>query len=728
MNNFTSAETQADGQSIAKTICRICPAFCGIEVTLDGGDITKIGPDKNHPNNWRDFCSKAYNSNRARTDPRRITRPMKRVGDRYIETSYEDAIAEIASQLIAIKDKHGPNAIATYLGNPGMTSTASSAFMGGLMAGIGSDNNFLVGSIDQNNHLLVADRMYGSEFAVLNPDIDVADCILLFGANPAVSCMGWVEQSPNGWKRVLARTKQGADLIIVDPRATPSTQKATVHVMVEPGQDWALMLGMLKIIFENGWECQADCMDANRVDVIRETAEKASLKDLSARSRVTEDQIRDITRRFATAKNAFCIARTGVSQNQNGTLGEWLSQVLNLVTGRIDRPGGKFYQPGLMENSMQAYNRMTPRPERRSRIGNFETIGGCYPLAILPDEILTPGEDQIRALILNAGNPVNSGPDGARLDSAMQELELLISVDLFQRESHRHADWLIPASHFLEREDYYSALNTLGEKSHVQLAHAAVNLPEGVKHDWEFFLDLALAMDVPFMGRPQMNEMVKASREKAVQSGDPRLAFNPRSLWGPLTDRSGQVKWEDVLKEPQGFIFREKEYGLFRPLLQTPDGKIQAAPQEFVDVLKKRLAETAAQGDEKFPLRMVNQRRASMMNSWLVESNHHRKEYGAFVDINPADAADRNIRDGETVRVWSETNEIELTACVTEDVPPGIISIDHGWGSRMFDPKSEREPEIHGVNRNQLVSPHIVDELTGVPNLNGTRVNILACE
>ena len=713
-------------QKVVKTACRICPAFCGIEVTLEGNNVTRIAPDKNHPSSWRDFCSKAGNANNSRIDPRRITRPMKRVGDKFVETSYEEAVTEIAKQLTEIKDQHGPDAIATYLGNPGQTNTASSSFMNGLMAAIGSENNFLVGSIDQNAALLVADRMYGSEFAVLNPDIDVADCILLFGTNPAVSCMGWVDQTPNGWKRVLERTKQGADLIIVDPRATPSTKKATTHVMVEPGQDWALMLGMLKVIFEQGWESQADCLDANGVETIRSIAEGTSLKDLSHRCQVSENQIRDIARRFGTATNGFCIARTGVSQNQNGTLGEWFSQLLNLVTGRIDREGGKFYQPGIMDNTMKVYNKMMPRPGRRSRIGNYQTIAGCYPLAVLPDEIATPGDGQIKALILNAGNPVNSGPDGKRLDAALQQLDLLISVDLYQRESHRHAHWLIPGSHFLEREDYYGLLNTLSEKSHVQLVHAAVDLPEGMKHDWEFFLDLALAMNVPFMGKPELNKTARDSRRIAAETGDPQRAFNPRWLWGPLTDRSRQVKWEDVVREPQGFIFRDKEYGLFRQLLQTPDGKIQAAPQEFVDVLKKRLADTEGKSDSAFPLSLVNQRRSSMMNSWLVESNYHRKEYGGFVDINPADAASKNVREAQKVKVSSATNSIEITARITADVPPGIVSIDHGWGSRMFDPKSGSEPEIHGVNRNQLVSADVLDELTGVPNLNGTRVNVEA--
>ena len=719
-------DEQIVDKKVVKTACRICPAFCGIEVTSEGNNITKIAPDKSHPSSWRDFCSKAGNSNNSRIDPRRITRPMKRVGDKFIETSYEQAVTEIAAKLLDIRDEHGPDAIATYLGNPGQTNTTSSSFMNGLMAAIGSKNNYLVGSIDQNAALLVADRMYGCEFAVLNPDIDVADCILLFGANPAVSCMGWVDQTPDGWKRVLARTKQGADLIIVDPRATPSTKKATTHVKVEPGQDWALILGMLKVIFEAGWENTDDCLDANGVDTIRSIAESTSLKDLSLRCHVPEDQIRDIARRFATAKNGFCIARTGVSQNQNGTLGEWFSQLLNLVTGRIDREGGKFYQPGMMENTMKAYNKMTPTIDRRSRIGNYQAIAGCYPLAILPDEITTPGDGQIKALILNAGNPVNSGPDGDRLEAALQQLDLLISVDLYQRESHRHAHWLIPGSHFLEREDYYGLLNTLSEISHVQLVHAAVDLPEGMKHDWEFFLDLALAMDVPVMGKPELNQTVRDSRRKAAETGDPLDAFNPRWLWGPLTDRSGQVKWEDVLREPQGFIYRDKEYGLFRELLQTPDGKIQAAPEEFVDVLEKRLAETAGDFDAAFPLSLVNQRRTSMMNSWLVESNYHRKDYGDFIDINPADADANNILEAQKVRVSSTASSIEITAHITDDVPPGIVSIDHGWGSRLFDPKSGREPEVHGSNRNQLVSANVLDELTGVPNLNGTRVNVEA--
>jgi formate dehydrogenase len=723
-----SAKLAADeGLVTRKTFCRICFSLCGLDVITDGEKIVRILPDQSSPYNWRDYCAKAASAHLVRDHPKRLKTPMKRVGDKYVAVSYEVAIKEIAAQLTAIRDQYGANAIGAYLGNPGLSSSPNHLFHGGFTAGLGSINNFNIGSIDQNSFSLVAAEMYGSEMTTLIPDVDHAKCFLFLGMNPAISGMHWLDTVPDGWNRILTAKNNGADLIVVDPRQTPTTRKATTHVVIRAGEDWAFLLALIKIIFGNGWQHAQDCDEATGIDVLRNMAEKAPLEHLAQRCNVPVAQIHDIARRFALAPTAVCIARTGVSQNRNGTLGEWLSHALNLITGRTDRKGGRYYQPGMLKNPMMVGNLLGPPVARRSRVGNHRFIAGGYPLGALPDEILTPGEGQIRALILNSGNPVVSGPDGGRLDSALQALDLLIAIDLFQRESQRHAHWLIPGNHFLEREEFFVLFSGFYETSFAQLGRAAVKPINGIMPEWQFFRDLALAMKVPFMGLRGLNTIIRVSRWVSRLTGNPRHAFNPRWYWRFLLKKFGSVDWKTATQNPQGVVFREgKTYGLFRPALQTADGRIHAAPEEFVAVLKQRLAEPLPQVSEVYPFQLVNQRRASMMNSHLVETATHRRVYGDYVEINPTDAAAKQIHEGGRVAVTSRISTVMAKARITDEVPPGIVSMEHGWGSRLFDPQGGADPEAHGVNRNALVAGDELDELSGIPNLNGTRVNVAA--
>lgn len=713
-----------------KTFCRICLSLCGLEVQTDGKKVHRILPDKTHPYSWRDFCAKGGSAQNLSEHPRRLFKPMKRIGERYVESTYEEAIADIAERLNKIRREHGPHAIATYLGNPGAHNQPGTIAQNGFMKGVGSANAFYVGSVDTNNYQLVMREMYGSDMAVLIPDVDHAKCFLFIGMNPAISNMVWLDIVPDGWNRVLAAQVKGADLIMVDPRQTPSTRRANTHVVIKPGQDWALLLGIVKLVFENGWEHKQDCAEAVGIEPIREIAASASLDDLSARCGVSVEQIRDVARRFATAETAVCVARTGVSQNRNGTVGEWLSHVLNLVTGRVDRKGGRFFHRGLFKNPLRLLNLMNDvlslQGKRLSRVGRHRAIAGAYPMAIMADEMLTPGRDQVRALVINSGNPVVSGADGAQLDKALEGLDLVVALDFFQRESHRHAHWLIPGSHFLEREELYALFSGFMDRPHAQLGQKVVDLPDGVHTEWDFFLDLSLKMGVPFLGIPGMNAIVRLSRRVAKWTGDPQHAFNVRWVWAFLIKALSPLKWKDLVRNPQGVMYGERRYGEFKAALQTPDKRIHACPPQFLDALRQRLAEPLPQRDTAYPFQIVNQRRVSMMNSWLVESVKRKQAHGEYVEINPEDARALNLVDEQPVRLSSRNGSVVAKAKLSEEVARGVVCLEHGWGSRTFDPVHNGPALVQGVKRNLLISNEGIDELSGMPNLNGTAVSLQA--
>jgi formate dehydrogenase len=705
------------------TQCRICTPTCGIEVTVtDDNRVARIAPDKQNPYTWRDFCAKGRTAGQSLEHPRRLLSPMRRVADRYVEATWDEAISDIAARLREIKERYGPDAIGMYLGNPAYFSSSNALFAGAFLDAIGTRNRYSATSVDTNNWHVVAEAMYGSPFACHVPEVDECRCFLLVGMNPAVSAMGWLYNVPNGWRRVLAAQAKGADLIVVDPRRTATAEKANTHLAVRPGQDWALLLGILKVILENGWEHRQACGKLNGLDAIRQLAREADLSDLSRRCEISVDDIADVARRFAHASAAFCDSHTGVSQTPTGTLGEWFSHLLNLVTGRIDQPGGRRFERGYV-STIELWDRLAPPQTGTSRVRNLAPIAGYRAVAELADEIVTPGPGQIRALFVNSGNPVVTGPDGRKLDAAMGGLDLLVAIDLVQRESHRHAHWLIPDTHFLEREDLFALVSQLQELPFVQYASRAVDPPPNVREAWRFFTDLALAMDVPMFGKAGVNQFIKLTRAAAKRSKRPALAFNPRWISRLLVASGRRIKWKDILAHPHGWIYGEKEYGRFEHALKTPDKRVNAAPPEFLDEVRRQLAVEPPTSGSSFAL--ISQRHRDTMNSWLGDLPGLRaKERHNDVEIHPSDAARLGVRTGDVVRVSSPTGSIDLPARVSDAVREGVVAIEQGWGSSVLDPVTGGKPDCFGANRNILVSSTDLDPLSQIPALNSQAVSV----
>ena len=706
------------------THCRICLATCGIEVDVDedANRVHQIRPDRRNPYTWYDFCRKGRTANEIVEHPRRIRSPMRRVGDRYVPATYEEATEDIAARLNRVIDRHGPDAVGSYHGNPMGFEFSTTAFWTGLLDAIGTGNRFWVGSIDTNDIHVVAEELYGNELISLVPDIDRCDCFLLVGMDPVVSKFNWAENNPGGWNRVLERQRQGADVIVVDPRRSESAAEARTHVAILPGQDWALLLGMIKVVLEERREHPSRALRLDGLAEIRSLAAEADLDDLAARCGVDAEAIRDLARRFATARTAMCVTHTGVAHNEFGTIGEWFGAVLNLITDRIDVPGGRRFERGYVDISL-VMKMFAPSGEHRSRLRNLPPVVGFHSLAELPDEITTPGDGQIRAVLLAFGNPVVSGPDGGALDAALSQLDLLVAVDLVQRESHRHADWLIPGTHWLERDDLHPLLGNLQEQPYVMYASRAVQRPEGVMEEWEFFTELALAMDRNLFGKPGVNRLIRASRRLAALTGRPKLAMNPEWLQRLLVLLGRRIKFADILEHEHGWIYDEPRYGDLAGVLATPNKKVRLAPPRFLADARRALAAPA--GDGEFPLMLVNKRARESMNSWLNESpGVHRPRRMTVVEVHPEDAAARGISNGDLVRLSSQAGAVELRAEVSDAMRPGVVCVPHGWGSRVFDAGGAGEPVAHGVNRNLLVDRQRIDALSQTPAFNSTGVRL----
>lgn len=688
--------------------------------------MTRIAPDKDNPHTWRDFCAKGRTAHESVEHPNRIRHPMRRVGDRFVRVSWEEAIASIGASLRTVIDRGGADAVGVYWGNPAGFSTATPIFLAGLMDGIGTQNRYYVGSVDQNNHSVVAEAMYGSPLTMLVPDVDESDCFLLVGTNPAVSGFSWMFGIvPDGWRRVLAAKVRGASVIVVDPVRTATAAEADLHVAIRPGEDWAFLLAVVKVILENGWEHRDDCMRAVGLDDLRLLVATADLGDLAARADVSIEVVREVAERFATAPKALCVAATGVAHTLAGTIGEWLSNVLNVITGRIDRPGGRRYERGYVD-AASLWAAMAPKRAGRSRVRGFPVVQGHMPLATMAEDISVPGDGQIRAVMIVAGNPVISGPQGDALDKALAGVDLLVAVDFVQRESHRHAHWLIPAAHWLERDDILVLMSQAHDQPFAQLGRKVIEPPPEVREEWRFFLDLALATGVPFFGHRGVNTGVRISRLAARLSRRPALAFNPRWIERGLVAYGRRIRWRDLINHPHGYVYGKKSYGDFATHgIRTPDKRIQVAPAALVRATADLLRTPRREPPERFPLVLCNQRAPRSMNSWLNDlPGMHPDRRGNELEISAQDAVTFGVTDGEPVVVSSAVASVTMPARVSDRMRPGVVAAAHGWGSRVFDPETGEVASTAGANRNALVANAELDQFSGIPALNETYVRV----
>jgi formate dehydrogenase len=712
-----------DKNEVVYTTCRYCESCCGlaVEVDVDANRVIRIKADKENPGSWRDVCNKGLTAHEVVEHPQRIRWPMKRVGERYVRVTYEEAVEGVASELRRIMDEHGPDAIASYIGNPiGFGSDV--VFALGLIDGIRTRSRFSASSLDQNNQHVVAEALFGYTFVPFCPDVDGCDYLVLVGGNPAISQFGWLGSATDGWRRMLARQKNGATIVVVDPRRTRSAEDADRHLAIEPGTDWAFLLSLLTVIFREGLEDTAALAElpADHVARLRGLTSDVDLHALSSRTGIPVVAVEEVARGYAKAQGAMCFTMTGVSQNDTGTLGQWLSTVLDIVTGHFDRPGGRRWDSGFV--NMTDFASRSLSEDGVSRVRGQRTVMGCRSMCELPDEIDTPGEGQVRALILQAGNPVVAGPNGAALDRSLASLECLVAIDLVQRESHRHAHWLIPVPHWLERSELPFNLANAQDQSFLQYANRAVEPPPDVRPEWEFCTDVALAMGVPMLGMRGLNSAIRTSRWLAKALGRPGIAITPALLERISVTVTKRASYKSIKEAPHGVAHSEKRFGQLAEFRKG--APILVAPQEFCDALQQKLTEPPSQS-EVFPFLMTGGRSLHLMNSWLTElPNVQKREQENRCEIHADDASALGILDGDRVRVRSEIGAIELSAEVSDRVRRGIVCIPHGWGSRVFSPVDGADAIVHGVNRNLLVDHRIVDPFSGTPKLNSTRVAV----
>jgi len=691
--------------------CHLCEAICGltIETTETDGNvaITSIKGDALDTFSRGHICPKAVALQDIQNDPDRLRQPMRRVGSEWLPIEWDEAFALVSEKLAAIQERHGQNAVAVYQGNPSVHNyglmTHSNYFLGLLK----TRNRYSATSVDQLPHHLSSYLMYGHGLLLPIPDIDHTDFMLILGGNPLAS-NGSIMTVPDVEKRLKAIQARGGKVVVVDPRRSETAAMADQHVFVRPGGDAALLFGMLNTLFSEGLTRDSH-LPVDGLDEVRNAVAAFSAEAMSPLCAVPAEQIRQLARDFAAAPSAVCYGRMGVSTQAFGTLCHWVVQLINLVTGNLDRVGGALCTEPAVDlvasTSGGHFNKW------QSRVSGRPEYGGELPVSALAEEMLTDGEGQIRALITVAGNPVLSTPNGRQLEQALDALDFMLSIDLYINETTRYADLILPSTSALENDHYDTTFNLFAVRNVTRFNRAILAKPEGALHDWEIFVGLA-----------------KAFAEKTAKELKPTMPPANMIDMGLRMGRYGDASEHKLslamlFDHPHGI-----DLGALKPnlasRLKTPSQRIQAAPPEILADLARFAALQAPAADE---LLMIGRRHVRSNNSWM--HNFHRLVKGKprhQLLMHPDDLASRGLADGQRVRVSSRVGQIEVEVLASLDMMKGVVSLPHGWGHARPGVQMAIASGQPGSSANDLTDECQLDELSGNAALNGVPVTVAA--
>jgi len=691
--------------------CHLCEAICGlnIEVSHDQGRarISSIKGDPLDPFSRGHICPKAVALQDIQDDPDRLRQPHRRVGDQWQAISWEQAFALAADRLWSIQQAHGRNAVAVYQGNPSVHNyglmTHSNYFLGLLK----TRNRFSATSVDQLPQHLTSYLMYGHGLLLPVPDIDHTDFMLILGGNPLAS-NGSIMTVPDVEKRLKALKARGGQLVVVDPRRSETAAMADRHLFIRPGGDAALLSGLLNTLFDEGL-ARGSHLPVNGLEQVQAAIAPFSAEAMSALCGIDAACIRQLARDFAAADKAVCYGRMGVSTQAFGTLCHWLVQVINLVTGNLDREGGALCTEPAVDlvasTSGGHFNAW------QSRVSGLPEYAGELPVAALAEEMLTPGDGQVRALVTVAGNPVLSTPNGRQLDVALQGLEFMLSIDLYINETTRHADLILPSTSALENDHYDSTFNLLAVRNVTRFNRAILAKPQGALHDWEIFVGLAQA----FAQRAGLDLKPTLAPAQMIDLALRKGRYGEESAW--------KLSLQALDEHPHGLDLGPLGANL-GARLATASKAVEAAPQAVLDDLR-RLGEQSPPGPGE--LLLIGRRHVRSNNSWM--HNFHRLVKGKprhQLLMHPQDLLQRQLEDGQRVRIRSRTGSLEVEVQACEDMMPGVVSLPHGFGHGRQGVHMQIAQAQPGVSANDLTDECLRDAVSGNAALNGVPVQVEA--
>ncbi|MCT7659095.1 molybdopterin-dependent oxidoreductase [Mycobacterium sp. CPCC 205710] len=715
------------------TFCRICEPLCGMIATVEDGNLVALRPDKDHPLSSGFACQKGIAFTEVHNDPDRVTTPMRRGPNGFEPVSWDAALADIAGRLTAILKRHGSGAIGWYMGNPGAFSYAHTFAALMFIKGLGRHGHyFTASSQDTNSRLIASQLLYGVPTSVPIPDLTRTDLLVMMGANPIVS-HGSFLTAPRIKDRMHDIVKRGGRVVVVDPRRT-ETATAFEWLGIVPDADSYLLLSLLQVMFGDGLvdAAQVDKL-ADGIDWLRQLCEPFTPEMTAAKTGIDPHSVRTLAHDLVRTPRAAVYGRLGTCVGRNGTLTTYLIDAVNLVAGNLDKPGGSVFSSmhtvgQKWQNTMMGVVMRRSYRRNRSRIGGVRSAIGSEPAAFMAKEITTPGDRQIRAMFVSAGNPVLSVPNGDELEAAIDTLELSVGLDFYITETTARCDYILPVTTMYERDDFPYTFQAF-QATPFRQATAAVVAPAGeARGEWDIVEDLArrLAPAVPAFA-------AFTAVGRALSVVGIRLA--------------PQLMMDALIRMSEGgnrFGIRRDGLTLRRLAERHPHGVVLAphirtgVVRSAVGYLNRRIrlvhADIAAEVEmlgrrehpEEFPLRMIGMREPRSENSWMHNSPLlMRGERGHHALMHVDDAAERQIADGDVVQISSPYGQIMVPVTATKDLVAGVIAIPHGWGHKGTG-EWRLANRAGGANVNQLTSSAVgdVESLSGMAWLTGVPVRV----
>ena len=729
-------------------ICPLCEACCGLEIkTQDNKVISICGHDADVLSAGY-ICPKAIALKDLHEDPDRLRTPLVKRNGVHVEATWDEAFAEIEARLPAVIARHGRNATGITVGNPSAHKIGLLTYFGKLARALGTKNVFSASTLDQMPKQLASGLMFGHWLSVGLPDISRTDHLLVIGANPLAS-NGSMWTVPDFKGKAKALQARGGKLVVIDPRRTETAAIANTHHFIRPGADVFLLAAMVQTLFaEKRVRLGAVAEWVQGVEAIEAAVATFTPDAVAARCSIAADTIRGLARDLATAERAAVYARIGTCTQEYGTLASWLVDVINTLTGHLDQVGGVLFAKPAAFGSNTAgksgVGKGVTTGRHHARVSGAPEVYGELPITCMAEEMETPGEGQIKALITVASNPVLSSPDGPRLAAALDKLEFMVSLDIYLNETTRHADVILPGLSPLEDMHYDVAFPQLSWRNHARYSPPVFQVAAEQPQEWQSLLKIAAivsgkgpGLDANTLDNAQFAEDAQrlfGEHAAAVIAATQGLRGPERGLevalrTGPYGDQFGLkpdgltlAKVKDAT--PNGGIDLGELQPRMPEMLRTPSGMIELAPELLINDLHRAAMDLARPAPD---LVIIGRRDVRTNNSWMHNLPVLAKgPFRCTALVHPTDAARLGLQDGGQARLRNGTRQVQAQVHISADMMPGVVSLPHGWGHDLPGTRLGVAAQRPGANLNALLDDQLRDPLSGNAVLGGVAIEMEA--
>jgi len=708
-------------QTIKYRTCHLCEAMCGLEIKVENEQVLSINGHKEDIYSQGHICPKGVALKDLHEDSNRLKKPMKRTATGWEEISWEEAFDTVEKNFKRIRKAHGNDAIATYTGNPTVHNTGTALYLYDTINAINTKNRFGSKSLDSVAVFVANQMMFGHAVLTPIPDLDYIDYFLVIGANPLAS-NGSFMSTPN-IKGKLKQIQQKGKVVVIDPRKTETAKKASEHYFIIPERDVVFLAAILNEIFRRDAVKESHVLSfTEHIEVLKEVTSPYVIEEVAKYTGLEASEIHHIVDDLLSHENPVVYGRLGINIQSYGSLCQWLVHSINILIGSMDREGGlMFTLPAIDYVALMSHESKMFR--HKSRVGNYNEIVGEFPTATLPDEILTEGEGQVKALLTIAGNIARSAPNSALVEKALKKLDFMVAIDIYLNETTKYADIILPPAVGLETLHYSFVVHLIATRNTSKYSSPPLPISKDQRYDWQIIGELQrrLFSGNNLFAKLKNNIMSRLHPETKL---DLALKTGPYGIWGGRKFKKDGISLKRLKKQKNG-VELSKLKPVFPDRLYTENKTIDIAPEIFVEEFSKVLEQVKADHNKTYPYKLVGRRHLRSNNSWMhnlpLLDGGTRK---CTALIHPDDAKATDIGNNELVKVFSEFGSVQIEAEISSTIMKGTICIPHGWGHDSKDTQLDIAAKNAGVNVNELMDHRRLCKLSNNMAFNGQPVAI----